>query len=141
MANYPQTTTTEFSGDITLTSSGKVGVGTASPATKLEVVASAGHCLKAKGTGSNWAGMFYDSDESQEVLIANGTHAATFMGGNVGIGTDSPQSKLDISGKIMISDSTSPATPATGVIIYFDGTNLKARRLDGKTSTLSTSWA
>jgi hypothetical protein len=37
MANYPQTTDTEFSGDIVLTNGGSAGIGTTSPSERLDV--------------------------------------------------------------------------------------------------------
>jgi hypothetical protein len=40
MANYPQTTTTQFTGNIDLTDGGLVGIGTTSPSTKIHVRAS-----------------------------------------------------------------------------------------------------
>jgi hypothetical protein len=47
--------------------------------------------------------------------------------------------------QLLISGDQSPATPTTlngwAATLFFDGTNIQARRHDGKTSLLSTSWS
>jgi hypothetical protein len=92
-----------------ITSDGKVGIGTSTPGQKLHIVASSGvnNCVRAELSGTatyqTEAGRFVNTDTGTgtamglyvagtdySVYSNNGTN---FFGGNVGIGTTSPQSK------------------------------------------------
>jgi len=85
---------------VTITSAGNVGIGTTGPTTKLQVVADATttHAIKGQaGVAGAWGGLFYDNDASAEVLLGGSSYAALFNGGNVGIGTTTPDRLLHIS--------------------------------------------
>lgn len=132
---------------------GKIGVGVSSPANPIDV---SGRCL-IRGL-SNGGGGFWSSDsddptnavsfigrgndsENQVGIFSNGAWRMVIKDdGRMGVGTSSPCALFDVGGKVAISDSTAPTAPASGVVIYFDGTNLKAKRSDGKVSTLSNTW-
>jgi len=133
---------------------GKLGVGVSSPSNPIDV---SGRCL-IRGL-SNGGGGFWSSDSDDPTnavsFIGRGNDTENQVGifsnsawrmvikdsGRVGVGTASPGDLLDVGGKVLISDSTAPGAPVPGaVVIYFDGTNLKAKRNDGKVSTLSDTW-
>ena len=70
---------------------------------------------------------------------ATGSNFVMKNNGDIGIGTTSPGAKLDVGGKVMFSNLANPSSPATGVVIFFNGTNLVARRA-GKTDVDLTQW-
>ena len=136
---------------------GNVGIGTTAPSYKLNVATSTGSCdgitltnpsgdfrgfLGRTGAGHGFFELYNESNV-KKIQLYSGEHDSYINYGNVGIGTDSPGDKLDVGGKVLISDSSSPSTPPTGAVtIYWDGTNLKAKRQsDGKVFTFSGSWA
>jgi hypothetical protein len=88
-------------------SSGNVGIGTASPATKLSVVASANSGINV--TNGTMTGIFFNSSDTSIAigstsnhpvsLYANNSVAATILAnGNFGVGTTSPNEALNING-------------------------------------------
>ena len=91
--------------------SGNVGFGTASPLGRLHVEnasASAGWIVRGQTTSvSNESGLYVDASNNMELVARNGSGVLTalirssgnsyFMGGNVGIGTNSPQDKIHLS--------------------------------------------
>ena len=109
---------------ITIDTDGQVGIGTTGPAEKLDVragtspgepFAAAGQwtIFGSGGTGqhgilgqtaeSGWGGVFYNSNSDIEVDIAGPTYGLIVKSGDVGIGTASPDAKLDVRGDLHVT--------------------------------------
>jgi hypothetical protein len=116
MANYPQTTTSPFSGDIVITNGGKAGIGTTSPSEKLDV----------KGNTIVRGESFANFGDTATISLGDGVHylravfgsglrigtynasdAITISegSGNVGIGATNPSEKLEVNGGIKVGYS------------------------------------
>ncbi|MFA5857609.1 MAG: hypothetical protein WC955_00930 [Elusimicrobiota bacterium] len=56
----------------------------------------------------------------------------------VGIGTSSPDGKLDINGSLVLRTASTPSNPPSGtVVLWFDGTDLKAKNSSGDTKVIA----
>jgi hypothetical protein len=133
------------------TSSGDVGIGTASPASKLHVATSAGSGATIASFGSTTNvriklinedatyGATIQSDAGSPFFLvagsagsganlalgANGTEVVRIAGTNVGIGTTSPGSKLDVNGELRIGNTVATAVAVSSthkVTIVIGGT-------------------
>ena len=121
--------------------SGRVGIGTSSPSTKLEVLDANGIGLRfgdvAAAPSSQTAGFIgistsAFSGNNGDLVLYPRTSAASnilLMGGNVGIGTSSPSSALHV-------DASSTSTLVT--IHNTNGSSSDCRGLDVETSTTGT---
>ncbi len=121
-------------------SSGNVGIGTTSPASRLHILGAGTSSpilqLTTTGTGNrefryviSGPGADYDTLFIQGNTASGGTTFATRVAinanGNVGIGTDNPGSKLDVNGELRIGNTVntvSPTSPNRTVTIVIGGT-------------------
>jgi len=120
-----------------LTSTG-LGIGTSSPAHKLDVATASGDCVIRLGNGTSQARFAIDSDgpyiyaltsgdNALRVFTPAGSQAMTLdSSGNLGVGTTSPSARIhgkSTSGDILILDSSSTTTGAanTGARVAFIG--------------------
>jgi hypothetical protein len=116
MANYPQTTTSSFSGDIVITNGGKAGIGTTSPSEKLDVkgntiirgesFANFGDTATiGLGDGAHYLRAIFGSGLRIGTYNASDAIAVSEGNGNIGIGTTSPSEKLEVDGGIKVGFS------------------------------------
>ncbi|UCG69038.1 MAG: hypothetical protein JSV09_14830, partial [Thermoplasmata archaeon] len=125
-----------------------------------------GHSTKAGGYASTAMGYYteanghYSTAMGREIIVSGPysfgiglddpatahtislPNTMAIMGGNVGIGTVSPNYKLSIGDgtneRLHFSGSTSPSNPPSGsVVIYFDGTDLFAKNSSGTVITIA----
>ena len=78
--------------------SGKVGIGTTKPSTKLDVVGTV-NATAFVGDGSGLTNLPANPD-SDWVIDGNDMYSA--LSGNVGIGTESPEAKLEVAGDVTV---------------------------------------
>ena len=108
---------------IRITSSGNVGIGTTSPDTKLQVAGTikASTHSDAIAIGSpttvKWKMGVYGANDLLIRDASNNTRLAILSGGDVGIGTASPATKLQIS-------STMTSAPTSNIFLDVDGSNV-----------------
>jgi hypothetical protein len=119
--------------DITIDSNGRIGIGTNTPGSTLNVVGSGRFDnsaatpvrLHINNSGSNdYASIYADTSSAYKNLVINPN------GGNVGIGTTSPGSRLTVQGTL--GDGSSEA--------YIDGWSIIGNRYQGNTMT-KLNWA
>jgi hypothetical protein len=128
-----------------LDSSGKVGIGTTSPAQALhiggagKILIERGGELRSKDTSGNEKTIVFVDSSNELAYGWSGAGAVKFMGGgsytermrihtdgNVGIGTTSPSSALDVVGDIEVSGNASVgsiSTPTAGTSNFVAGVN------------------
>ena len=114
LAFYTKTSGTGFISErMRITSGGNVGIGTTSPTTALHVLANSGldegnaAAIIRQGGGNNNNGLLVDVTNSVNAYIAdfrqgNSSLVRITGAGNVGIGTTSPNHKLDINGALSV---------------------------------------
>jgi hypothetical protein len=96
---------------------GNVGVGTDSPASKLDVRgAPNGNIIRSSTSATEYTYMKHNGPSGEiktnggPLVFQDGSGSSIFMGGNVGVGTSAPSSKLHVAGApngIMVVGSTS----------------------------------
>ena len=134
--------------DISNTNSGNVGIGTTSPQSLLHVYGSSGTVNVLIGNGINSESrlrLSYDFSADKSVINsyrgASGYKAFEIdgsslslnanSGGNVGIGTTSPGSKLEVSGDVRVSHGAGSLYFDTNSRLYSDGSYSILTDLDG----------
>ncbi len=130
-------------------SEGNVGVGAATPQARLEVAAGTAPgtpltsfaTIFANGSGpyhgilgqanstNKWGGVFYNSASGHEVDVAGSSYGLVVKTGNVGIGTFTPTSLLEVNGEIAMPNVTNfkmngrRAFRADGTILWISAWN------------------
>jgi hypothetical protein len=88
---------------------GNVGIGTTTPSTQLEVQNAAGTAVKVSNTSGGFAQLAISSNATSIAQLSF-TNSLGITGGNVGIGTTSPPSKLTVDGVIRLFDGSLTGT-------------------------------
>ena len=91
---------------------GNVGIGTRAPTTKLDVAGTV-NATAFTGDGSALTGIAGDSDWT---ISGSDMYTGAGVTGNVGIGTTSPQNKLDVAGRTTMRTDTADSTK----VLIFD---------------------
>ncbi len=134
---------------------GKVGIGTTNPSAKLDITENGGGTQFRVGGTSSTGGQFQinnagsdiyalfratGSNDNKILLHSNGD--SYFMGGQVGIGTSGPSSKLHLNGSsgvfAKITDTASSGTIETGLVLERSGANTDYRVLNNGTFRVQT---
>ena len=111
------------SGNLTLLSGGNVGIGTTAPFERLEVAQTNGRAFFGDGGGASRKGILivgmegaYGRIESYDYGTSSYRNLALNSGGgNVGIGTTTPQSLLQVAGGIQLGDDTATCPGASNI--------------------------
>jgi hypothetical protein len=120
---------------VTIQAGGNVGIGLVDPSCKLDVftTATAANVIRARNStqqialgvnnGSQGAFLFVDTNHALRFGTNAAERARITADGNFGIGTDAPQSKLQVAGGIQMADDTaSPSATKVGTMRYRTGT-------------------
>jgi len=145
--------TAGFASDTVVLKDSKIGIGSDSPAESLDISGTNNQYIQITSTNSQRTGLLFSNsspdvgkiyynhgDDSLRIetnsleRIRVKSDGVVSIGGSVGIGTDNPQSKLDVIGDIKISGvstlgtvqiSSGIITATSGVVTYYgDGSNL-----------------
>lgn len=114
------------------TQNGNLGIGTDTPTARLEIVSSGGQSLKYdNGSITSSSSLFIDTVSEDITIRPAYTNAIVIKAsGNVGIGTTSPQSTMDINGTLTVRSIPSYASTAAASALP-SGTVFKVTNGDG----------
>ena len=110
---------TQNIGVITFKNDGNVGIGTAGPVTKLDVsgAVNVGNAQSVTWGGTGGPSVTGNASVGSLSFFSNTTAMTIIAGGNVGIGTASPQAPLHVNGAMMLTPlDADPASPVSGMI-------------------------
>jgi hypothetical protein len=134
---------------------GKVGIGTGTPAAVLDIQSpladSQGKLLRFTSAGTEWLKLTRLDATSTAMLQSAQNISLQPTGGNVGVGTADPGSKLHVSGDVQVGDLTASTIAAAGYYtfagisqpaaapgrVYYDSA---AKKLRLSTGTLTADW-
>jgi hypothetical protein len=136
------------SSNVNITTGGRVGIGTNNPGSKIDIKTAAntnGIMVKSATDGSNVFNQFIDSSDNGHLWLypdggtanvkINTAGDTFFNGGNVGIGVDDPDQKLEVNGNIRIPNEgkivfgSAGTTPNDYLELYDVGTGDTLLRL------------
>ena len=115
--------------DLTIDSTGNVGIGTDNPLDKLMVAGN----IKAWATGGNAGFLGSRQDGLTTIKLMTGGEDSFLTGGNVGIGTTDPGEKLDVDGAIKLKQNNAPqgtGAAAAGALWYHSNGGGQFRYMD-----------
>jgi hypothetical protein len=151
-SNHPMAFWTNSTEKMRITSGGNVGIGTSSPTNKLHLVNDGNTVAAFRITDTNANGSFLvlNASDTDSGIIANGASAIPLdfytggsvrmritSGGNVGIGTSSPSSKLQIDGETRIVYSKAVASNPLDVSSFSGIITVNTNNVNGSLSGLA----
>lgn len=102
-----------------VTADGNVGIGTTTPAAQLEINDSSAPFMRFGRAASYWWEIGHTASDFQFNSATGGTIMHLEYNGNVGVGTTSPSSKLQVDGGVQIADDTDAASASkVGTLRY-----------------------
>jgi hypothetical protein len=102
-----------------VTNDGNVGIGTTSPAAQLEINDASAPFMRFGRAASYWWEIGHTASDFQFNSATGGTIMHLEYNGNVGIGTTTPDSKLQVDGGIQMADDTDAASASkVGTLRY-----------------------
>jgi hypothetical protein len=123
-----------------ISNTGNVGIGTSSPATRLQVDGAGYSFITGSDAGNRrvYIGLDSTGEPSIQGALSNGTARQLTInptGGNVGIGTTAPIFKLQVNGAGSTGMLVTNTTADTGVYL-FAGTNLELQAINSTNSAV-----